>query len=224
MDVLGLPDRAGAAQPGQRLGVRPAHRRRQERLRADPRHPRRPARPGRRRPGVTTTLAAQAAARADRGGLRPGRAPVRADRRPALLRPGLRGAGPGRRRRARPGRRWPPRSTPSTARPTATTSPATPASRSSGSTCGSPASGRSPRPEIKRHRSRRPAAFVAACLDRRAAGLLRRTPRVRRDPAASSAPSSHPARSSSVPPIVEEFGSTVPVHPASRPAWTSTST
>ena len=31
------PDRAGAAQPGQRLGVRAAHRRRQERLRADPR-------------------------------------------------------------------------------------------------------------------------------------------------------------------------------------------
>ena len=43
------PDRAGAAQPRQRLGVRPAHRRRQERLRADPRHPGRPARPGRGR-------------------------------------------------------------------------------------------------------------------------------------------------------------------------------
>ena len=43
------PDRAGAAQPRQRLGVRAADRRRQERLRADPRHARRRARPGRRR-------------------------------------------------------------------------------------------------------------------------------------------------------------------------------
>ena len=40
--------RAGAAEPGQRVGVRPAHRRREERLRADPRRP--PRRARRRRP------------------------------------------------------------------------------------------------------------------------------------------------------------------------------
>ena len=37
IDILGLAGRAGAAEPRQRLGVRPAHRRREERLRADPR-------------------------------------------------------------------------------------------------------------------------------------------------------------------------------------------
>ena len=46
------PDRAGAAQPRQRLGVRAAHRRREERLRADPRRARRRARPGRPSPAV----------------------------------------------------------------------------------------------------------------------------------------------------------------------------
>ena len=46
------PDRAGAAQPRQRVGVRAAHRRRQERLRADPRHARRQHRRGDRDGGV----------------------------------------------------------------------------------------------------------------------------------------------------------------------------
>ena len=55
MDVLGIPTRAGAAQPRQRLGVRAAHRRRQERLRADPRRAGRPARRRRGRGGATTS-------------------------------------------------------------------------------------------------------------------------------------------------------------------------
>ena len=87
------PDRAGAAQPRQRLGVRPAHRRRQERLRADPRRPGRRARPGHRRRRRTTSSPRRAAAALARRGLRARAAPVRPHRRPALLRPGLRGAG-----------------------------------------------------------------------------------------------------------------------------------
>ena len=42
IDILGLRRRDRAAEPGQRLGVRAAHRRRQERLRADRRRPRTP--------------------------------------------------------------------------------------------------------------------------------------------------------------------------------------
>ena len=59
MDILGLPDRAGPAEPRQRLGVRPAHGRRQERLRADPRRasPRRSTRPP--SPACTTSSAAR---------------------------------------------------------------------------------------------------------------------------------------------------------------------
>ena len=77
MDILGIGDRAGAAQPRQRLGVRAAHRRRQERLRADPRVARRRARPrvgGRR---STTTSPRRAAAALDQGGLRRRAAPLR---------------------------------------------------------------------------------------------------------------------------------------------------
>ena len=128
------PAGAGAAEPGQRLGVRPAHRRREERLRPDPRVA--PRRPRRRRPAHGVRRAPGAGGRgADQGGLRRGRAPVRADRRPALLRAGLRGPGAGARRARRPAdaRRGGARgSTPSTRRSTATTSPATRPSRSSG--------------------------------------------------------------------------------------------
>ena len=100
------PDRAGAAQPRQRLGVRPAHRRRQERLRPDPRRARRRARPGHRRDDVRRADPA-CRRRALRRGLPARAAPVRPHRRPALLRPGLRGAGPraGRDRRRRRTRR-----------------------------------------------------------------------------------------------------------------------
>ncbi len=97
------PDRAGAAEPGQRVGVRAAHRRRQERLRADPRLARGPARPG---SGVRSLRGADGASRcgAGEGGVRRRAALVRADRRPALLRAGVRGAGGGARGRDRPGR------------------------------------------------------------------------------------------------------------------------
>ena len=156
-------------------------------------------------------------------GLRAGAAPVRPHRRPALLRPGLRGAGRRarrrhRRRRARRGGR--PASTPSTARSTATTSPATPPSRSSGSTSASPASARSAGPRsaaIPRRvtRSGRPSERAGRAFRdaRRDAGLLRRRGRVRRHAGRRSAPTSRRGRRSSGPVIIEEFGSTVPVHP-----------
>ena len=88
------PDGAGAAQPGQRVRVRAADRRREERLRADPRRPGRHPRPGHRRDDVRRPDRPRRR-RAVRRGLRPRAAPVRPHRRPALLRPGLRGPGPG---------------------------------------------------------------------------------------------------------------------------------
>ena len=98
---------ARTAEPRQRVGLRPAHRRRQERLRADACLAGRRARPGHRRrdPGDPHRAGGRGA---DQGGLRARAALVRADRGPALLRPGLRGAGgragrPGRRGRARGG-------------------------------------------------------------------------------------------------------------------------
>ena len=87
--------------------------------------------------------------RAGRRGVRARAAPVRPHRRPALLRPGLRGPRPGvRRRRSTPpcSTRWRTGSTPSTAPSTATTSRPTRPSRSSGSTSASPASARSSAP------------------------------------------------------------------------------
>ena len=86
---------AGAAEPRQRVGVRPAHRRRQERLRADPCGPARRARPG-RHPGRVRRPVRAGPGGADQGGLPRGATQVPAHRRPALLRPGVRG--PGRRR------------------------------------------------------------------------------------------------------------------------------
>ena len=55
------PHRAGASEPRQRLGVRPAHRRREERLRADPRRARRAARARDRRLRRTTSSPTRAA-------------------------------------------------------------------------------------------------------------------------------------------------------------------
>ena len=136
---------AGAARPGQPLGVRPAHGRRPQRLRAHrgqpPRRPRpRDGRQGARRP------AGAGGGRAGPRGLRARRAPLPAQRRPALRRSGVRGprpgAGRGGRRRVRR-QRSPGRSTTRTSSSTATRSAATPGSRSSGSTCGSPVSARS---------------------------------------------------------------------------------
>ena len=56
------PDRAGAAEPGQRLRLRPAHRRRQERLRPHPRRARRDARAGAPSPTIYDALTDQARA------------------------------------------------------------------------------------------------------------------------------------------------------------------
>ena len=202
--------RARAAEPRQRVGLRPAHRRREERLRADGGDPARRPRPGRRRRSSTTTCRRRRprrwTARAS-----PRRAPVRAHRRPALLRAGVRGAGagagrPGRRRVRR--RRSRTRSTTRTSSSTATRSPATTA-----------AAGRVGQPPGVRHRPDRPArAARAAAADGDAsrartgvrAGVLRRpgsTPR------SSGGPTSAPDDSIAGPAVIEEFGSTVPLHP-----------
>ena len=106
--------------------------------------------------------------------------------------------------------RSPTGSTPSTGRSTATTSPATPASRSSGSTSGSPGSARSRRPTIARHGGRRRPSRRPR--PGQPAGLLRRRRRVRRHPG-PLADDLAPARRRPGRPIIEEFGSTVPLHP-----------
>ena len=211
------PDRAGAARPRQRLGVRAADGRRQERLRADPRDPRRrgSTRPRWRRRTTSSTGRARAALL--RRGLRRGAARLRAHRRPALLRPGLRGAGavpegPFDADLAADGRRA--RSTPSTAPSTATTSPTTRASRSSGSTCGSPASARSSGPEIRAVATARAAWRRTRRPGRTARGRSASTPTTgtstRR---CSGGPTSAPGTTVTGPAIIEEYGSTVPLHP-----------
>ena len=85
-----------AAEPRQRVGVRAAHRRRQERLHAQThasRPPRSTTTPSRR---SSTSLDGPGHCGARHRGVPPRPARVRAHRRPALLRPGLRGAGVGR--------------------------------------------------------------------------------------------------------------------------------
>ena len=118
--------------------------------------------------------------------------------------------GAGRRRRR--STRSPPRSTPSTARSTATTSATTRASRSSGSTCGSPASARSGGPRSARRPPLGDGARAARETGRRA-GLLRRRPTGTSTPRSTGAPTSRPATVVTGPAIIEEFGSTVPLHP-----------
>ena len=183
---------AGAARPGQPVGVRPAHRRRPQRLRADR------GQPG--TPSSTSTLVAGVvddAAGAGRGGAgprglrpRPSTAIVRT-RRPALLRPGVRGAGAGAGRAGRRRRsptRSPAPSTTRTSSSTATTSATTRGSRSSGSTCGSPASARSRGPSCAERR-RGTAAPQRARTGVRPV-LLRR---LGRHPGLLAAPTSAPA-------------------------------
>ncbi len=92
VDVLGLERSPRAARPRQPVGVRPAHRRRPQRLRPDSRDPTVEA--GRGSPAVGDRRAG------DAGGRRPatrglrGRQPtLRGDGRPAVRRPGVRGAG-----------------------------------------------------------------------------------------------------------------------------------
>ena len=75
VDILGARGRRRAAEPGQPVGVRAAHRRRQERLRADrrqPRHAELDHAAGRRR--SSTSCTARAAAALDARGLRRPRA------------------------------------------------------------------------------------------------------------------------------------------------------
>ena len=208
--------RPGAARPGQPVGVRAAHRRRPQRLRAHRRGPAEPAGPradGRASSPSSTAEADDALAR--EGFAAPTTA-VRAHRRRALLRAGLRGAGAdaGRRRGRgadRAGGRAVPRRAPR--RCTATTCATTRARRSSGSTCGSPGSGP----------IRTPGAARGPCRQR-----LRSAPAPApggRDfgdgwceAALYDRRGSAPATWSRGPAVIEEFGSTVPVHPGFRAA------
>ena len=178
MDVLGIPTVLVPPEPGQRVGVRAADRRRQERLRADPRGAGRRARPRRASPAIYDEL--------DGAGRRPRstKEGFAADQHRFVRTADLRyfgqafevrvpvPDGPVDAARWRRGRRR--GSTPSTGRSTATTSPATPASRSSGSTCGCPASARSSGPRsASRHeasaRAARPGApsrvTATVCFD-----------------------------------------------------------
>ena len=152
VDVLGMPAALVPREPGQRVGVRAAHGGREERLRAH-----RVVRDAELDPaliaGVYADLEEQAVRRPRPRGLRPRRGPRRPLGRPALLRAGVRGAGP-RARRASSTTRSAPRSrtasTTRTSRSTATATATTRATPSSGSICASPASARSPGPTLRR--------------------------------------------------------------------------
>ena len=72
-----MPDRAGAARPGQRVGVRAADRRREERLRADPGRPRRRTSTSPPCAAAYDALTAQARDALAARGLRRGRARLR---------------------------------------------------------------------------------------------------------------------------------------------------
>ena len=156
VDILGVRGRAGAAGPGQRLGVRAAHRRRAQRLRADLRPARRPHRPRastsparatckRRAPRRCTPRASQPTSRSSSAAptsatsARPTRCACRCPT--ATSDAGRRDAS------------WKP-STPPTKACTATRSEATRAKPSSGSTCASPASARSAARRSPRRRPR----------------------------------------------------------------------
>ena len=147
---------------------------------------------------------------------------LRAHGRPALLRPGLRGPGPGARRRPRPGRarrrgRDLPRRAPRPLR--LRLRRRRHASRSSGSTCGSPASARSaaPRsavaPRSSAGRRRRRAARLDARRPSTQARSASTPTRGTSTPRSCSGPTSRPATTSTGPAVIEEYGSTVPLHP-----------
>ena len=203
--------RPRAAEPGQRVGVRAAHRRRPQRLRADRRRPRTRPRPRARASGVRRPHGA-GRDRAGPRGVRPRRSSdhVRtADLRysgqafevrvPVPRRAGRRGVG-GR------GGRAP--STTRTGSSTATTSATTRASRSSGSTSGSPGSARSAGPSCASCRRRDGGRTRAARASRR--GVLRR---LGRHPDVYWRPDLRAGDVVAGPAVIEEFGSTVPVHP-----------
>ena len=148
-----------------------------------------------------------------RRGLRARAAPVRAHRRPALLRPGLRGAGGGarghgRRRRPRRGGRPVPRRAQGALRLRLLGRPH--ASRSSGSTSASPASA----PSSARRSSvmNTPAGGHSTHPPHRDC-LLRRRGRIRRRRLWCSVRDLPAGTGVTGPVIIEEFGSTVPVHP-----------
>ena len=119
--------------------------------------------------------------------------------------------------------RSPTSSTPSTERSTATTSAATRPSRWSGSTCGSPGIGPITRPEIRALDDARPGRSRQADSGD-ADPLLRRGRRLRRHAGPLACRPRGRARSSTGPAILEEFGSTVPLHPGFTARSTTTST
>ena len=152
------------------------------------------------------------ARRCDRG-VHSGAEPLRAQRGPAVRRSGLRGPGPG------AGGAWtptvpapsPPRSTPPTRRCTGTPSrldQAGTTSGSSGSTCGSPASARSAGPTSPPP----PTATGTPSGPSPGAGASCSTRRWTTSPS-TGAPDLAPGDVLQGPAILEEFGSTVPLHP-----------
>ena len=202
--------RPRAAEPGQRLGVRPAHGRRQERLRAHRGRPARRPRPGPGRRRCTTTCTDQAAEALDREGFP--RAEHRYARTADLRYVGQAfevrvpvAGGPGRHRDGR--RRGGRASTRRTSSCTATL-PRRPA----------PAGGVG-QPAGLRRRSDHPAGAVRAAPWRRRPGAGPH----RRPPGASSTryvdtpiywrSDLAPGDVLHGPAVIEEFGSTVPVHP-----------
>ena len=177
---------------------------------------RRPARPGRGAPASSTRSTAQAAEALTKEGFAASRAPVRPHRRPALLRAGLRGAGPGRRRRAVDAvlarRRRVPRRAPRALRLRLRRRP-DPAGR-----VGQPA-GLRHRPDPAPGDPARRRWFEARGASERletddARGRSASTPATGTSRRRSSGdPTWRRAPSSTGPAIIEEFGSTVPLHP-----------
>ena len=211
-------DRARPAGPGQRVGLRAAHRRRQERLRADARLPARAARPSMPLETVYDELGEQAAKALAKEGFAPDRAPLPPDRRPALLRAGVRGAG------ARPRRT---RSTRQLVDGVASAFHAehralygydfADDSSQQVEWVNLRVSGVGPikRPEIVAEepeaRQARPSP-TATPRGQRARSAS--TPRTGTStPRCTGGPTSRPGRPSTGPAILEEFGSTVPLHP-----------
>ena len=215
VDVLGLAGVAGAARPGQRVGVRAAHRRRPDRPRAHRRAagttgststawPRRVRRA--RAPRPRTALAAE--------GFPRDRARARAHRRPAVRRAGVRGAGAGAGRRPstprsrRRGRRVPRRARAAVRLRLRAAEPDQAVEWVNLRVTGvGPIRRPGPAPTHRgrrRRRRRAPAPAPRTSYFERAGWTTSRS---------TGAPSCGPATSSTGPAVIEEFGSTVPLHP-----------
>ena len=211
VDILGLAGVLVPREPGQPVGVRAAHRRRAQRLRADGGEPARRPRP---RPGGRACydeLQAQAAEALDREGFARAEHRLPAHRRPALRRAGVRGAGR-RRRTGRSTTRSPPRS------PTRSTHAheqlygyAFRRRPAAAGRVGEPA-GHRRRPD-RAARAARAAAAGGRRRSARAPAYGRCSSTTGSTPRSTGGPTSRRTTSVTGPAVIEEFGSTVPLHP-----------